>query len=323
KRMLAFARRQELKPESVDVARQINGMTEMLRRSLGPMIEISFEHEEVVPLVMVDPNQLELAVLNLVLNSRDAMPNGGRITIAARSKSVGEPAPQNLAPGRYVCLTVTDTGTGMDETTLKRAPEPFFTTKGPDKGTGLGLSTVYGLASQSGGMARISSKIGVGTQAELWLPVAGLGVVDEAGSPAAHITPTNAPLSILLVDDDRLVAESTMLMLEHLGHRVLVAFSGAEAMTLLDARPAIDVVITDNAMPGTTGVELASRIRQSLPGLPIILATGYAEIAPDQAAGLPRLSKPYRLDELSSMLAKLMDEREIPQRRSLGKAASG
>lgn len=304
KRMLAFARRQELRPEAVDVARLVDSMVDMLRRSLGPAIEIGLDFQSELSLVRVDPNQFELALLNLALNGRDAMPRGGRLTIAARPARIGAGDVRGLAPGDYVCVAVTDTGTGMDEATLKRAAEPFFTTKGSSKGTGLGLSMVYGLAAQSGGGARISSELGRGTTVEVWLPLAGKDEVRQP-RPEPAITPT-APCSVLLVDDDSMVAEGTAAMLSHLGHRVLVASSGALALELVRSEPQLDLVITDHAMPGMTGVELAERIRQARPGLPVILATGYADLPAGTDIGLPRLDKPYRLDKLAAAIARLM-----------------
>ena len=305
--MLAFARRQELKPEPVDVVRHINSITDMLRRTLGPMIEIGFEPEDGLSLIMVDPNQLELAVLNLALNARDAMPEGGRLTLTARRDIVTETSAHELSPGEYVCISVADTGAGMDEATLKRAAEPFFTTKGPSKGTGLGLSMVYGLAAQSGGLVRLSSDIGVGTTVEVWFPVAGAGSIDRSVSATPLVGEMATSLEVLLVEDDFLVAESTIFMLEHLGHRVTASSSAAEALLHLDARSDFDLVITDNAMTGMTGIELAQRIRETKPGLPVILATGYAELPTGQELDLPRLTKPYRLDKLSSLLSEMME----------------
>src|SRR5690348_1133355 len=193
-RMLAFARRQELRPEAVEVPRVIDGMADMLRRTLGSTIEIRFDFAEALPAICVDPNQFELAVLNLSLNARDAMPQGGPLTIAAHDETVKGGAVQGLAAGRYVCLTVTDTGAGMDEATLARAPEPFFTTKEIGKGTGLGLSMVYGLAAQSGGAARITSQLKRGTTVELWFPVASETAESRAEASAAK--PSTAPTQV-------------------------------------------------------------------------------------------------------------------------------
>src|SRR5690242_9870462 len=201
KRMLAFARRQELRPETVDVTKLLNGMGEMLRRSLGPTIEIAMEFEKNLALIRVDPNQLELAVLNLALNARDAMPRGGRLHIGAYNRTVDPGNQQQLEPGRYVALIVTDTGSGMDGMTLRRAAEPFFTTKGVGKGTGLGLPMVYGLAAQSGGSARISSQLGVGTTVELSLPVADVQPLTEPQRAPPPSESAGVSYRVLLVDD--------------------------------------------------------------------------------------------------------------------------
>jgi signal transduction histidine kinase len=305
KRMLAFARRQELAPEAVDVARLIKSMAEMLQRSIGPAIDITMEFADRPALILVDPNQLELALLNLALNARDAMPEGGRLTFGAERRKLDAPA-HGIKPGDYVCVTVTDTGTGMDEATLKRAAEPFFTTKEVGKGTGLGLSMVYGLAAQSEGGTRISSQPGAGTRVELWLPVVERESAGQSQAAAQSSVEPTPPCSILIVDDDPMVAATTAAMLEDLGHSVLIASSGALAMTVIRSDSKIDLVITDHAMPGMTGVELSKQIRQAKPKLPIILATGYADLLAGDDPGLPRLSKPYRRDELEAMLAAVI-----------------
>jgi len=307
-RMLAFARRQELRPEAVEVPCIIDGMADMLRRSLGSMIEIRFDFAEALPAIRVDPNQFELAVLNLSLNARDAMPQGGLLTITARSETVKAGTAQGLAPGRYVCLAVSDTGVGMDEATLVRAPEPFFTTKEIGKGTGLGLSMVYGLAAQSGGDARITSRLKHGTTVELWLPVADKIVAGAELSAAEKLQTAPAQAHrILVVDDDSLVAESTVSMLEHLGHRAILTTSGAAALEALRTEPQIDLVITDQVMPGMTGIELARRMRQLRPELPVILATGYAELIQRRnEPGFVTLDKPYHLEKLAAIIARVM-----------------
>ncbi len=302
KRMLAFARRQELAPEAVDVVRLIKSMAEMLQRSIGPAIDITMEFADRLALIRVDPNQLELALLNLALNARDAMPQGGRLTFAAERRKL-EAHAHGIKPGDYVCISVTDTGIGMDEVTLKRAAEPFFTTKEVGKGTGLGLSMVYGLAAQSEGGTWLSSQPGAGTTVELWLPVVETDAAGQSLAAAQSAAAGAPPCNILIVDDDPMVAATTAAMLEDLGHSVLVASSGALAMTLIHSDSRIDLVITDHAMPGMTGVELSKHIRQAEPNMPIILATGYADLLAGDDPGLPRLSKPYRRNELETMLA--------------------
>jgi signal transduction histidine kinase len=310
KRLLAFARRQELRPEPIDVARLIEDMSDLLRRTLGPTIELGASFPDDLALVHVDPNQLELAILNLSINARDAMPQGGKLMISARRESVDNFNARELAPGEFVRIAVSDSGTGMDEATLKRAAEPFFTTKGLGKGTGLGLSSVYGMAKQSGGAIAIASRVGVGTTVELWLPVAVgvdkralLGVAAEAAKDDCAKT---RACSILLVDDDPMVAETTVGMLEVLGHRVKVASSGGRALEMLGTDTSVDLVITDYAMPGMTGKELARRIRETRPNLPVVLASGYAELAAQDDSGLPRLDKPYALDKLASVIGAMV-----------------
>src|SRR5216683_2960824 len=320
KRMLAFARRQELSPEAVDAAQLVGGMAEMLRRSLGPAIEIAMQFETDLALIRVDPNQLELAILNLALNARDAMAQGGRLTIAARARLAEAGNVQGLDPGEYVCLTVADTGTGMDEVTLKRAAEPFFTTKEVGKGTGLGLSKVYGLAAQSGGVARVSSSLGAGTTVELWLPVADSAAARPPRPSGAGVTAPTRRCCILLVDDDPLVTEATAGMLEQLGHRALIASSGILALELIRLEPAIDLVITDQAMPGMSGTELAARVRDARPTLPIVLATGFADPPSGDLPDVLRLDKPYRIEKLAVTIAAALSA-EIPDPVIAGRVA--
>ncbi|TSD89459.1 response regulator [Mycobacterium sp. KBS0706] len=299
KRMLAFARRQELKIMAVDIPDLVRGMADLLQRSLGPSITIETRFPLGLPKASTDPNQLESALLNIAVNARDAMPEGGSITVAARVESADEPV-----PGRYVCLSVTDTGEGMDPETLARATEPFFTTKGVGKGTGLGLSTVHGLMEQSHGRMVLSSRKGTGTTIELWLPVAS---ADADLSPAADDAPAleaatpPSRLHIVAVDDDGLVLMNTVAMLEELGHAAVGATTADQALDAL-RREAADLVITDHAMPRMTGAELAGRIAAEWPGLPVILATGYAELPMGIGADLPKLAKPFSLEELEAAI---------------------
>ncbi len=305
KRMLAFARRQELRPETVDVPRLVDGMGDLLRRTLGPGIQVVTAYRPDLPPVRVDPNQLELAMLNLALNARDAMPEGGRLVIGG-SCVTGANLPKDLAPGRYVRLTVSDTGAGMDAATLKRAAEPFFTTKGTGKGTGLGLSMVHGVVAQSGGAMRITSQPGDGTTVELWLPLSETAATADTAPPVTSFGSPFRSYRVLVVDDDPLVVASTAAMLEDVGHVVTEALSGALALDMLKLGTEVDVVLTDHAMPGMTGVELAGQVRELWPDLPVILASGYAELPNGEETGLPRLSKPYMQDELAEQIAKVV-----------------
>ncbi len=310
-RMLAFARKQDLTPEPVAVPDLVRGIEDLLRHSAGPQMRIETRFPLGLPRALADANQLELALLNLVVNARDAMPAGGTITIAARVEGAAAGHAPDLPPGDYLCLSVSDTGLGMDEATLAKAMEPFFTTKGVGKGTGLGLSMVHGLAQQLGGSLRMSSRPGEGTTAEIRLPVAepAPAARPERGEAAAPgPAPATRPLVVLAVDDDALVLANTAAMLGDLGHEVLEAGSGPEALEILRAGAACDLVITDQAMPGMTGVQLAATVRAERPGLPVLLVTGYAELPPEALAGLPRLLKPFRQDALARTLADLSRE---------------
>ncbi|MBS4086530.1 hybrid sensor histidine kinase/response regulator [Pseudomonas rustica] len=304
-RMLAFARRQELKTEAVDIPQLVQGITGLLRSSLGPNIKIETRFPLELDRVLADTNQLELAILNLATNARDAMPDGGSVIIKAEHEVVLEQAQHALAAGHYVCLSLTDTGAGMDANTLASAKDPFFTTKGLGKGTGLGLSMVHGFIEQLGGRFVLKSEPGQGTTAELWLPVA---THADIASPPTVIEPVSSVprLSVLVVDDDSLVLTSTVLLLEDLGHRVLSVTSGAQALSLFDQGEVIDLMITDMAMPHMSGAQLAHAVRLLKPDLPIILATGYAERLEGFAAQLPRLPKPFTQLNLLEVIAQSM-----------------
>ncbi len=307
KRMLAFARRQELVPQPLDIPALVTGMSDLLQRSIGPQISIETRFPIALDRAMADGHQLELALLNLVVNARDAMPDGGTVVIGAEEADVDADHPANLEPGTYIRLSVADTGSGMDAETLARASEPFFTTKGVGKGTGLGLSMVHGLAEQSGGRLVLKSRLGEGTTAELWLPVADrlAEVLPEA--PASTVTqgePSARARKILVVDDDSLVLANTAMMLEDLGHRVLQATSGKRALTILNAGEQVDLVITDHAMPQMTGSQLAAEIHAEWPDMPILLATGYADLPPDGDGKLAKLTKPFTQVDLESAVAR-------------------
>jgi PAS domain S-box-containing protein len=304
-RMLAFARRQELKQEPVDLAHLVNNMLELLERSLGPTINIETRFPREAVRVRSDANQLETALLNLAINSRDAMPDGGTITISLAAHSIAGAHATGLPPGPYACLAVTDTGQGMDEATLGRATEPFFTTKGIGKGTGLGLSMVDGLTGQSGGKLMVQSTPGRGTTVELWFPITTMtGEVGERNVGGAGDEPQiERQLHILAVDDDSLVLANIAAMLEDLGHRVITVGSGARAIEEIESTPPIDLVITDQAMPVMTGTQLIELLRARRPELPIILATGYAELPQGVSASIGRLSKPFTQRALAEALA--------------------
>ncbi|UFN48093.1 response regulator [Roseomonas sp. OT10] len=310
-RLLSFSRQRDLALQPVDANALILGMEDLLGRSLGGAVRVRSELGEGLWQARVDPGQLELAVLNLCINARDAMPHGGVITIRTRNLSLGpeglpaaaEDADSDLPPGDYVCLSVQDEGTGMAPEVLARAFEPFFTTKEIGRGTGLGLSMVYGLMRQSGGSARITSRPGEGTCVELLLPRA-----HEAQEAAAEAVPEprqGRRARILVVDDDSTVREVTSAFLAELGHDILEAADGAGALRLLEQRGDIDALVADLTMPQMTGVELAQRARALRPGLPVLLVTGYAEI--DKVPrDLPVLHKPFQQAELARRVAEMI-----------------
>ena len=304
-RLLAFARRQELKVEFVALQRLIPEMLDFLRHSVGPNIAIHVEISPEVCPIEVDANQLELALINLAVNARDAMPQGGSLTIACHNEENGKRV--GLPPDPFVCITVTDTGEGMSEATLARAQEPFFTTKGIGKGTGLGLSMVQGFTAQSGGAVRIRSTPGEGTTVTMWLPRAKQGAKTAGRETPVAPAKESRSLRVLLVDDDILVSMGAADMLLDLGHSVTEAQSGVHALKMLETNSPFDIVVTDYAMPGMNGLELAQRIKEKNPKLPIVLATGYAELPADRSIEFGHLSKPYTSKDLASALEKAVN----------------
>ena len=301
-RLLAFARRQPLQPVPVDVAKLVVGMGDLVSSTTGPQIRVAVDAPEHLPAAKADPNQLEMAILNLAVNARDAMPDGGVLRISATHETVRAGHRSRLPLGDYLLLSVADTGVGMDEATLARAVEPFFSTKGVGKGTGLGLSMVHGLASQLGGAVTIQSRPGIGTNVELWLPQSATAAAAPE-APQASAPPT-ATGTALLVDDEELVRMSTADMLGELGYQVMEAASGEEALRLVEEGRLFDLLVTDHLMPGMNGADLASAVRSRRPGVRVLVVSGYAEsegIDPN----LPRLTKPFRRDELAGSLAQL------------------
>jgi PAS domain S-box-containing protein len=302
-RLLAFARRQPLQPGPVDLPELVRGMVELVASTAGPQIRIETRMDGPLPNARADANQLEMAILNLAVNARDAMPGGGILTIAAEAETVAAGAVPGLAPGRYVRLAVADTGVGMDSATLERAVEPFFSTKGVGRGTGLGLSMVHGLVAQLGGALTLDSRPGEGTTAALWLPVS-----DEVPAPAAArggqgATARSIAGTVVLVDDEPLVRASTADMLAELGYEVVEAESGQEALGLIEARGP-DLVITDHLMPGLSGTDLARILAAERPDLPVLIVSGYADLD-GLPADLPRLTKPFRQADLAACVANL------------------
>jgi PAS domain S-box-containing protein len=301
-RLMALARRQPLQLRDVDVGSLVTGMVDLIATTAGPHIKLIVDVASKLPLARADFNQLEMAILNLVINARDAMPNGGKLTISAASETFLSGHQSKLAPGRYVRLSIADTGTGMDKETVAHALEPFFSTKG-SKGTGLGLSIVDGLMSQCGGALSLKSELGLGTNVELWLPMSA-ELSERAAPTLATAAEPKTTGRVLLVDDEDLVRMSTADMLSNCGYEVLEAASAEEALVLLEREPHVDFLVTDHLMTGMTGVDLAHAVRERRPGTPILILSGFSEaeeITPD----LHRLHKPFRQSDLSASLANL------------------
>ena len=308
-RLLSFARRQHLEARVVDAGELIEGMRDLIQRSIGPHVPVEVRISPGLPAARIDPNQLELAVLNLAVNAADAMSGGGSLLIDVSAGPVAAGEVEGLKPGDYIRLAVIDSGTGMDPATIQRAIEPFFTTKGPGKGTGLGLSMVHGLAAQSGGTLRLVSAPGKGTTAEVWLPVS-----DAEADPLRLIAEDEPVVSrrttILLVDDEELVRRATADMLRDMGHDVLEVASAALALEMLGQRDDIELIITDYLMAGMRGSELIDRARQVRPNIRALLITGYARFV-DESGGVVRLAKPFRATDLAREVAKALSEGQV------------
>jgi PAS domain S-box-containing protein len=302
-RLLAFARRQPLQPVPVDVGQLIQGMADLVASTSGPRIRVDVELSPHLPAALADRNQLEMAILNLAVNARDAMPDGGLITISASRDEVGPGQRAQLAPGTYVRLSVADTGIGMDQATAARAVEPFFSTKGLGKGTGLGLSMVHGLAAQLGGALTIDTRLGIGTRIDLWLPLAGSRAEHDQEAPAAQ--PLTSSGIALLVDDEELVRASTADMLAELGYDVVEASSGEEALARIEGGLAPALLVTDHLMPGMTGTELFEALSAAGSGFPVLIVSGYAEDG-GIPSDIPRLTKPFRINELAESIRQIL-----------------
>ena len=307
--LLAFSRRQRLQPAPVQPNEIVSGMGDLLARTIGPQVRVETRLESGLWKALADSTQLELMILNLAINARDAMPSGGRLTISTRN--IGEvPAALagELSAGEYVAIAVSDTGTGMTPEVLARAFEPFFTTKEQGKGTGLGLAQLYGFANQSGGTARIDSRVGEGTTVTIYLPrtheksaVADVPMLET--KPAERLT-------VLLVDDDNDVREVAAAMIEEIGYDVVSADGGEAALKALESGR-FAMMMTDVAMPGMNGVELARKVRVLAPELPIVFASGYADVH-TFGAELDKevvLKKPFRVSEVAARLAGALGER--------------
>jgi len=314
-RLLGFARRQALVTRPIDPASLLEGMRDLIVSSIGTAVEFRLIAGKHLPAALADPNQLELALLNLCVNARDAMDGAGTLTVAAEHAVIGPDQGGKLKPGAYVRISVVDCGKGMDAATLARAVEPFFSTKGIGKGTGLGLSMVHGLAAQLGGAFELMSVVGQGTRADLYLPVA-----RDAAHPITlqRSDPIKAVrgLVVLLVDDEDLVRAGTAEMLREMGHEVHQAAGGAQALALLGQGLKVDAIVSDYMMPRMNGGELAERLRKQYPEVPVMIITGYA--GGDLKLSLPQLAKPFRQADLSAALNRLVepdDGKIIPFKR--------
>jgi len=306
RRMLTFAHQNEVKPESIHVPSLVQGMLDLLQSSVGTSTIIETQIPFTLSTIRGDPNQLELALLNLALNARDAIPENGRIIISLREEHY---TPDRGTAGKYACISVADTGEGMDEATLSRAMEPFYTTKGSGKGTGLGLSLVHGIMVQAGGRLVLKSMRGKGTTVELWFPIEKTDNVDLR-SDAAVETQLPIPLTAhttLAVDDDGLILMTLVAMLEDLGHTVFEATSGKKALEILRREKTIDLMVTDQSMPQMTGAKLLETVVSEWPNLKVILATGYTERPPGTDVNLIKLTKPYREEELARAIAQAFE----------------
>ena len=303
-RLLAFARKQPLDPRSVDVGAFVSDMEEFLRRTLGPEIHLVTAADPDSAPAFIDGNQLELAILNLAINARDALPEGGTVRIDVNNRRVDRQAVPELAPGNYVVVSISDDGTGMDDATLAKAFDPFFTTKEAGSGTGLGLPMVQGFAMQSGGMARIRSTRGEGTTVELWLP--------QATAPPSERLDRSGPkidrgaARVLLCDDDDGVRDLLGEFLSSAGYTVHEASDGEEALRILDSGAVVDLLITDYAMPGLNGLETIREARLRRPALRSLVITGHAGSLAGDTAGVPILRKPFSPNDLARRMTALL-----------------
>ena len=316
--LLAFARKQPLRPRSTDVEALIETTADLLVSALGRQIEINCIKRGYVGTALIDPDQLTSALVNLEINARDAMPDGGRLTIDADTVAIDqdEAAVRDISAGRYVSISITDTGTGIDEAIQDKIYEPFFSTKGVGKGTGLGLSMVYGFVKQSGGHIEFETAKGLGTTFRLYLPAS-----EQSPFPlSAEHSPRQLPgghETILCVEDDAIVRGFVTQQLRALGYRTIVASNAAEALTAISSGAAVDLLFTDIIMPGTTdGWKLAELIRQTRPDIKVMYTSGYSDASSERIgsnAGILLLEKPYRLSALAQMIRQALN---TPARRS-------
>jgi signal transduction histidine kinase len=302
-RLLSFSRRQALTVMAVDVRALLTSIQELLERSAGSSVTIRVDLPPILPPIQCDPSQFELALLNIVINARDAMPRGGMVDISARPLKVSRAS--DLAAGDYVAIAITDTGTGMDEETMRQALEPFFTTKAAEKGTGLGLPMAHGLAVECGGALRLASREGAGTTVTIIMPQASIA---PRVTRVEEVTPPAGEGRLLLVDDDLAVRSATAEILRNGGYSVAEAGSVDEALEQMSRDPSIRGVITDYFMPVRTGADLITQLHGTRPSLPVMLVSGYEPHDAEQTlpAGTQRLAKPFRADELLTRVQQML-----------------
>jgi len=310
-RLLAFARRQQLQPAAVDVGKLWATVRELLAHTLGGLVELDWRTEDGIWCAYADSSQLELALMNLIINARDAMPLGGTITVTGRNARAKSNNPLGLPTGDYVVLAVEDSGSGIAPDMLEQVTEPFFTTKEVGKGTGLGLSMVYGFARQSGGAIDIDSKVGEGTRVDIWLPRTVSGAERDATEPAtpAKVALDTPPLRILLVDDHEAVRETTAGMLCDMGHSVDPAADGPAMLRKLGAAPAAyDLIVTDYAMPQVSGTDALKQAREIRPDMPGIIISGYADSRSitDRPGEVVVLTKPFTFDQMRAAICTVV-----------------
>jgi CheY-like chemotaxis protein len=302
RRLLAFARRQNLEPQPIELSSLKDVVADLLAHTLGGLVSIEWRIGDDVWTAFADQTQLELALLNLIINARDAMPAGGSVTVTAENRRAAAGEITGLEAGEFIRLSVTDTGTGISPEDLEKVTEPFFTTKAVGKGSGLGLSMVYGFAKQSNGAFHITSELGRGTTAELWLPRApSAGAVDRSPPVERKRVRQERKLTILLVDDHSEVRSTTAALLQDHGHKVFEAANGADALKALKKKACkYDLLISDYAMPHLSGTEFLRGARKLCPAVPALIITGYAEAEAisDRPEGVEILLKPFTEDAL-------------------------
>jgi CheY-like chemotaxis protein len=313
-RLLAFARRQPLDPKPVDVNRLFISMEDLLRRTISEAIELQIALSDDLPLTLCDPNQLESAILNLAINARDDMPEGGKLIIitgVSQLDSLHGAAQQDMRPGQYVTICVSDTGTGMPADVLVQVFDPFFTTKPIREGTGLGLSMVYGFAKQSEGHVRIDSKVGQGTTVRIYLPFHEGELSDSvAASGPSQVQRAEAGETVLVVEDEPVVRSLILEVLADLGYQALDAVDGPSGLKILESKQRVDLLVTDVGLPGLNGRQLADHARLVRPNLKVLFITGYAEqatmVSGFLADGMDMITKPFAIEDLTVRIREII-----------------